>query len=107
LSQLGQGQLVDRSQLADAVRTCCAVLERDHPGKTLELRVPPFAAVQVGSAERGAHTRGTPPNVVETDPTTFLALVSGRLAWPEALETHRVSASGPHTDLAAWFPMSF
>jgi hypothetical protein len=103
--QLAQGQIVERSELAAAVRAFCAVLERDHPGKTLELRVPPFAAVQVGSADRGAHTRGTPPNVVETDPATFLALVNGALTWPEALSAHRVSASGPHTDLTAWFPV--
>jgi hypothetical protein len=106
VESLAQGQPVARADLASAVRVGCAVLEHLHRGKTLELRVPPFAAVQVGSADRGAHTRGTPPNVVETDPATFLALIGGSLSWREALAAHRVAASGPHTDLADWFPVS-
>lgn len=93
-------------ELARAVRMCALGLEQLHPGKTLELRVPPFAAVQLGSADRGAHTRGTPPNVVETDPATFLALVTGTLGWAEALDTHRVHASGAHADLSGWLPLA-
>ena len=61
-----------------------------------------FGAVQVGvDGQASAHTRGTPPNVVETDPRTWLALASGRMAWPDALAGHRVSASGVHADLTA------
>jgi hypothetical protein len=97
---------LSREELAQAVRGCAAGLERLHPGKTLELRIPPYAAVQLGSAERGAHTRGTPPNVIETDPATFLALASGQLTWADALSAHRVHASGPHADLAGWLPLS-
>lgn len=55
--------------------------------------------------ERGRHTRGTPPNVVQTDPVTFLRLAGGSLAWQEARAAHAVRASGIHSDLAEVFPL--
>jgi hypothetical protein len=76
-----------------------------HPGGDVELRVPPFAAVQAGSGERGAHTRGTPPNIVETDAETLFALATGLTTWNQAKRDHRLSASGPHSDLANWLPL--
>lgn len=98
--ELDAGAPVDRRRLAAAVRTSLARLEAAHPGRLVEVRVPPFAAVQIGVAGvASAHTRGTPPNVVETDAPTWLALASGRLAWADALAEHRVSASGAHSDL--------
>lgn len=103
--QVTAGTVVADSEIAIAVRTLCHLLGNKHPGKTLEVRVPPFAAVQVGSAARGAHTRGTPGNVVETNPHTFLALAIGGLSWEQALEQHLVHASGTHTDLCTWFPL--
>ncbi len=103
-ARLRDGDDVPRSELAAAVRTVCALLASDHPGGTLEVRVPPFAAVQTGLGERGAHTRGTPPNVVETDAATMLDLASGTLSWADALADHRVRASGVHTDMSPWFP---
>ncbi len=51
------------------------------------------------------HTRGTPPNVVETDPVTWIALAAGRAAWAEAVATGKVRASGPRADLSAWLPL--
>ena len=92
--------------LATAVRTLCRRLGERHPGGTLELRVPPYAAVQLGIGQRGAHTRGTPPNVVETDALTLLRLAAGSLAWPDAVGSPAVSASGPHTDLDEVFPLA-
>lgn len=94
-----------RATLARASRTVCALLAARHPGRVVELRVPPYAAVQLGFGDRGAHTRGTPPNVVQTDPDTLLALAAGRLSWAEALASHRVSASGPYSDLGTAFPL--
>lgn len=91
--------------LIAAVRTLCRTLGERHPGGILELRVPPYAAVQLGIGRRGAHTRGTPPNVVETDALTVLRLAAGVLAWPEAMAVHAVAASGPHTDLSEVFPL--
>jgi len=94
-----------RTELAGAARTVCALLAARYPGGSVELRVPPFAAVQLGIGERGRHTRGTPPNVVQTDAVTLLRLAGGSLAWADALATHAVRASGVHSDLAALWPL--
>lgn len=69
----------------------------------MEVRVPPFAAVQCIEGPR--HTRGTPPNVIETDPKTWLELATGRLQWTDAVATGRVSASGARADLSRWLPI--
>ncbi len=93
------------ADLAATCRVACRVLAEQHPGGSLELRVPPFIAVQLGIGQRGAHTRGTPPNVVETDAATLVRLAAGALSWPDALAARAVTASGPHADLAAVFPL--
>jgi hypothetical protein len=80
-----------------------AVLEERAPGHSVEVRVPPFAAVQVIPGVR--HTRGTPPAVVETDADTWIALATGELSWADALAGARVSASGERTDLTAYLPL--
>lgn len=80
-----------------------ALLEERAPGKSVEVRVPPYAAVQVVPGVR--HTRGTPPAVVETDAETWVALAAGDLAWAEALGSARVSASGERTDLSPYLPL--
>jgi hypothetical protein len=81
-----------------------AVLEERAPGHSVEVRVPPYAAVQVVPGVR--HTRGTPPAVVETDAETWIALATGALAWSEALAAARVSASGERTDLGPYLPLT-
>ena len=81
----------------DLVRTTLRWLAQQHPGHTVEIRVPPFAAVQAIEGPR--HTRGTPPNVVEMDAATWLDLVAGRSSWDEALGAGRVNASGLRADL--------
>ncbi|MDR7302197.1 sterol carrier family protein [Haloactinomyces albus] len=99
----GAAEAPSRSRLAVAVRTSLRTLEQLAPGRSVEVRVPPFAAVQcVGGPQ---HTRGTPPNVVETDPRTWLLLVTERLSWAEALEEGRVEASGSRADLSSWLPL--
>ena len=80
-----------------------AVLEERAPGHSVEVRVPPYAAVQVVAGVR--HTRGTPPAVVETDAATWIALATGELSWTDALVTARVSASGERTDLGPYLPL--
>jgi hypothetical protein len=80
-----------------------ALLEQRAPGHSVEVRVPPYAAVQVVPGVR--HTRGTPPAVVETDAETWIALATGELAWADALAGARVTASGERTDLAAYLPL--
>lgn len=81
-----------RSALAAAVRGTVAILAAELPGNSVEVRVPPFAAAQCVEGPR--HTRGTPPNVVETDPRTWLRLATGRLTWDEAVAQGLVRASG-------------
>jgi hypothetical protein len=81
-----------------------AVLAQRAPGKSVEVRVPPYAAVQCIEGVR--HTRGTPPAVIETDPETWLALATGRLAWLEAVDSGRVRASGERTDLSRHLPLA-
>ncbi|MGH4019702.1 MAG: sterol carrier family protein [Pseudonocardiaceae bacterium] len=99
----GVGPEPERARLATAVRLSLRTLEQIAPGRTVEVRVPPFAAVQCVGGPR--HTRGTPPNVVETDPRTWLELVTGRLAWPDALVQRRVTASGTRADVSSWLPL--
>ncbi|WP_412740933.1 sterol carrier family protein [Krasilnikovia sp. MM14-A1259] len=89
--------------LRDAVRQTLTDLARRAPGRSVEVRVPPFGAIQCVEGPR--HTRGTPPNVVETDPVTWALLAAGRLGWAEAVAAGRVRASGIRTDISAFLPM--
>lgn len=88
----------------DLVRTTLRWLAQQHPGHTVEIRVPPFAAVQAVEGPR--HTRGTPPNVVEMDAATWLELVAGRSTWAEAVGSGRINASGLRADLSALLPLT-
>lgn len=81
-----------------------AVLAERAPGNSVEVRVPPYAAVQVVPGVR--HTRGTPPAVVETDAATWLDLAAGRTTWAEAVASGRVVASGERTDLSPYLPLA-
>lgn len=85
------------------VKHYLAVLETRAPGKSVEVRVPPFAAVQAIPGVR--HTRGTPPAVVETDAETWLAVATGRTTWAEAVDSGKVAASGERTDLTPYLPL--
>jgi len=96
-------QVVDRAALRLAVRVLADRFAARHPGRSLELRVPPYAAVQALAGPRP--TRGTPPNVVEADPLTWVELATGRLGWAEATATGRVRASGARSDLSALLPL--
>jgi hypothetical protein len=73
------------------------------PGRAVEIRVPPFGAVQAIGGPR--HTRGTPPNVVETDPLTWLLLAAGRLGWAASVASGAVRASGPRSDVSGCLPL--
>jgi uncharacterized protein (TIGR03083 family) len=86
-----------------AVRLLAMTLAARTPGRSVELRVPPYAAVQLIEGPR--HTRGTPPNVVETDPVTWLELASGRMAWAAAAAEGRLLASGERSDLSSYLPV--
>ncbi len=99
------GETPARSDVALAVRALCEGYGRSRGGRTVELRVPPYAAVQLAAdgATGPVHTRGTPPAVVETDPETLLRLAAGSLSWHDAVTSRRVRSSGVHADLASLF----
>jgi uncharacterized protein (TIGR03083 family) len=86
-----------------AVRALLDVLAENAPGRSVEVRVPPYAAIQCIEGPR--HSRGTPGNVVETDPTNWLRLAAGRTTWPDAVESGHVSASGQRADLSPHLPL--
>ncbi|MEU1124707.1 sterol carrier family protein [Streptomyces sp. NPDC005899] len=93
----------DRQALAACTRLLADALADKAPGGSVEVRVPPFAVVQCIGGPR--HTRGTPPNVVETDPLTWIRLATGRTRWAQAIEEARVSASGERADLGPLLPL--
>ncbi len=95
---------LDRSTRATAVRYALEQLAEQAPGHTLEVRVPPYGVTQCLDGPR--HTRGTPPNVVETDAETWLALATGALSWARALQSGAVHASGERADLTALLPVT-
>jgi uncharacterized protein (TIGR03083 family) len=92
-----------RPGLASTVRTLAEILAAQAPGRSVEIRVPPFAAVQAIAGPR--HTRGTPPNVVETDPVTWLRLATGREVFARAVSAGRARASGTRADLTDYLPV--
>lgn len=94
---------VSRPVRATAVRWSLAQLEHILPGRAVEVRVPPFGAIQVLGGTQ--HRRGTPPAVVEMSADVWLSLVTGREIWQEALEDGRIQASGERADLSAHFPL--
>ena len=86
-----------------AVRATLGWLAQTYPGRSVEIRVPPQGAVQAMAGP--THTRGTPPNVIETDAATWLALVTGELGWAKAVADGRVVASGTRADLSELLPL--
>jgi uncharacterized SCP-like protein len=94
-----------RPTRATAVRTSLAALEHVAPGRSVEVRVPPFGAVHCVEGPR--HTRGTPPNVVETDPRTWCALALGRTRFDDAVAAGAVRASGHRApQVRHWLPLA-
>ncbi len=100
---LDRGEEPPQATIRSAARHLLVELEREAPGRSVEVRVVPVAAVQVVAGPR--HTRGTPPNVVETDPLTWIRLATGRTTWEEALDGARLSASGERADLGPLLPL--
>lgn len=97
------GQKPKRGAARIAVRHLLDRLAETAPGHSVEVRVPPYAAVQCVEGPR--HTRGTPPNIVELDAPTWLALATGRTTWAEEMAAGRISASGSRADLSPYLPL--
>jgi hypothetical protein len=89
--------------VATAVRFSLEELTARHPGRAVEVRVPPYGATQCVEGPR--HTRGTPPNVVEADAGTWLGLVIGTLRWADEVAGGQLSCSGGRADLSALLPL--
>jgi hypothetical protein len=90
-------------QIATAVRFLLEELGTNHPGSSVEVRIPPYGAVQC--IEGPTHTRGTPANVVEMDPASWLALALGKSSFEELARAGKLTASGSRSDLAGLFPI--
>ena len=99
----GEAEQPPRAVVGVAVKTSARWLAQQVPGRSVEVRVPPHVAVQCIEGPR--HTRGTPPNVVETDAATWLRLATGMLSWAEAVAQGSISASGNRADLGAVLPL--
>ena len=93
----------DRATQRLAVKYTLQLLADRAPGSSVEVRIPPLAAIQ--AIPGPVHRRGTPSAVVEIDPTTWLALATGDLSWTAARESGRVRASGERADLTPWLPL--
>jgi hypothetical protein len=102
LKVLSAADLASASE-RDQVKHYLAVLAERAPGRSVEVRVPPYAAVQCIEGVR--HTRGTPPAVIETDARTWLALARGELDWAGAVAGGQVRASGERTNLSSYLPL--
>ncbi len=94
---------VPRNTIATAVRYSLEEVTARAPGNSVEVRVPPYGVTQCVEGPR--HTRGTPPNVIECDAATWLAMVSGQLSWADAVAAGKVAASGLRADLSALLPL--
>jgi hypothetical protein len=103
LAAIDRGQDPERDATRWAVSHLLGLLVREAPGRAVEVRIPPYAAVQAVAGPR--HTRGTPPNVVETDAVTWILLATGKLSWADAVAAGRVRASGPRADLSGLLPV--
>jgi hypothetical protein len=103
LAELDAGRTPPRDVLRDAVRVLLSDLAKRAPGRAVEVRVPPYGAIQCCAGPR--HRRGTPPNVVEMAPTTWVLLATGRLTWAAAVAEGLVMTSGIRSDISAFLPI--
>ena len=90
-------------KILNEVKSTLALLADKYPGKAIEVRIPPYAAVQCGDGPK--HTRGTPPNVIEMDAQVWLQLVSGERTWSDAYSEGLIFASGVRADLTDLLPL--
>jgi uncharacterized protein (TIGR03083 family) len=94
---------LDNRALAISSRMLTGILAERVPGHTVEVRVPPYSAIQCVEGPR--HTRGTPANVVEADAVSWVELATGRLSWTDAVRMGRVRASGERADISEHLPV--
>ena len=90
-------------KVLEEVKQTLAVLVERSPGRAIEVRIPPYAAVQCGAGP--THTRGTPAHVIEMNAETWLALASGERTWADAMSLGLINASGARADLTDLLPI--
>ena len=103
VEQVREGE-PSRSVRATAVRYLLEELAERAPGNAVEVRVPPFGATQCVAGPK--HSRGTPPNVIEMDADTWVALATGSLSWHQAVSDSRITASGTRAHLHGIIPLN-
>ncbi|HET7325892.1 MAG TPA: sterol carrier family protein [Nocardioidaceae bacterium] len=103
LTEVAEEDEPSREALRGLTKHFLAVLSDRAPGRSVEVRVPPYAAVQCVAGAR--HTRGTPPATVEADAHTWIALATGEVDWSTAVQQGRVVASGERSDLSPLLPL--
>jgi Bacterial SCP ortholog len=91
-------------EVMNKVKSTLSLLESKAPGRAIEVRIPPYAAIQCG--EGPTHTRGTPPNVIEMKADTWLALANGETTWAAEITTGSIYASGARADLSMYLPLT-
>jgi len=104
VAALDSGLAPQAAALRCAVSHALGLLEARAPGRAVEVRIPPYAAIQCVAGPR--HTRGTPPNVVEADAVTWILLAIGRVRWDEAVRGGKLRPSGPRADLSEYLPLT-
>ena len=90
-------------QILEQVKSTLALLTAKAPGRAIEVRIPPYAAIQCGDGP--THTRGTPPNTIEMDADTWLALAAGKLSWSDAMQSGAIAASGVRAALTQYLQL--
>ena len=103
LTKVLEAHTMEPADVRDAVRFLLEELAERAPGRSVEVRVPPYGAVQCVPGPR--HTRGTPPNVVEVDPMTWVSLATGATQWSQTVAEGLVHASGERADLSPYLPL--
>jgi hypothetical protein len=101
---LDAGLAPQPAALRGAVVYVLGLLEARAPGRAVEVRIPPYAAIQCVAGPR--HTRGTPPNVVEADAVTWILLATGRMRWDVAVRGGKLRASGARADVSEYLPLA-
>ena len=88
-------------QITATVKEILDLIKNISPGKSVELRVPPYGAIQCVAG--GNHRRGTPPNTVEMSGQTLVRLINEPGLWSSLCESGEVRASGLLSDLSNVF----
>ena len=96
-------QEINKTIEQTAVKYCLQLLHEKAPGNSVEVRIPPYAAVQVIPGI--SHKRGTPPAVIEMSARIWIDLAIGNIDWITTKNSGAISASGERADLSTLLPL--